>query len=270
MFNNITFGQYFEAESPIHRLDPRTKILLTIGYMVAVILVNTMFAYLLVALYLLLAIMMSHVPVRMVIKSVKPLLFVLLFTFILNLLFTRTGEVLVSLGPIKITTGGLRQSVFLALRLLFLVMGTSIMTLTTSPLAMTDGLEQLLSPLNVIHFPAHEMAMTMSIALRFIPSLLEEANKISKAQMARGADFDSGNVFARAKAMVPVLVPLFVSAFRRADELAMAMEARCYHGGDGRTKMNVLHFGRNDAWAALSMIALCAAIILTRIFPIGI
>ena len=269
MFNDITLGQYFEADSALHRLDPRTKILLTIVYMVAVFLVDTLFAYAVLAVFLFVVIRLSKVPVGKVLRSVKPLLFILVFTFILNLFFTRSGDVLFAWGIIAITTGGVRQSVFLALRLLFLVMGTSIMTLTTSPIAMTDGLEQLFSPLKVIRFPAHEMAMMMSIALRMIPTLLDEANKTTKAQMARGADFESGHLLARARAMIPVLVPLFVSAFRRADELALAMESRCYHGGEGRTRMQVLHFGRGDALAAAVMLLLIATLLVLRRFPIG-
>ncbi len=268
MFEGISLGQYFEADSAIHRLDPRTKIILTIAYMVAVFLANSLIAYGVLLLFLVLMVRLAQAPLGLVLRSVRPLLFIIIFTFVLNLFFTRTGDVLFHWWIITITSGGLRMSVFLSLRLLFLVMGTSMMTLTTSPVAMTDGLERLFSPLKVFRFPAHEMAMMMSIALRSIPNLLDEANKTMKAQMARGADFETGNIIARAKAMIPVLVPLFVSAFRRAEELALAMESRCYHGGEGRTRMNVLRFQRRDVFAALTMLALIAALAVLRAFPV--
>jgi energy-coupling factor transport system permease protein len=187
-------------------------------------------------------------------------MFILIFTFVLNIFLTRGGTELFSFWIITVTAEGIRQAIFLALRLAFLVMGTSILTLTTSPIALTDGLERLMSPLRVIRFPAHELAMMMTIALRFIPTLMEETDKIIKAQTARGADFETGNLIRRAKALVPLLVPLFISAFRRADELAMAMEARCYRGGDNRTRMKVLKMGRLDLYAALSMAAMTALI----------
>ena len=260
MLKNITMGQYYPVDSWVHRLDPRTKILLTIAMIVAVFLVKTMAGYGLILGFMYLVSRLSKVPFKMLLKGVKPLRFILLLTFLLNLFFNTGTTMLVEWGFLKISQEGLSQAVHYSLRLVFLVLGTSLMTLTTSPIALSDGIEMLLSPLKVIKFPAHELAMMMSIALRFIPTLMEEADKIMKAQMARGADFESGNLLARAKAMVPLLVPLFVSAFRRAGELAMAMEARCYHGGEGRTRMRVLRYTRNDLYAALISVA---ALVLT-------
>ena len=240
MMKNITMGQYYPVDSWVHRLDPRTKILLTIAMIVAVFLVKSMVGYALILGFMYLVSKLSNIPFKMLVKGVKPLRFILILTFILNLFFNTGSTLLVELGFIKISYEGLSTAVHYSLRLVFLVLGTSLMTLTTSPIALSDGIEMLLSPLKVIKFPAHELAMMMSIALRFIPTLMEEADKIMKAQMARGADFESGNLLARAKAMVPLLVPLFVSAFRRAGDLAMAMESRCYHGGENRTRLRVL------------------------------
>lgn len=262
MLNDVVLGQYYQADSVIHRMDPRMKLILTIAYIVAVFLADTLLGYLSLAAFFFLVVLLSKVPVKRVLRSIKPMLFILVFTFIINLLFTRQGETIFSLGPIVITDEGLRRSVYMALRLLFLVMGTSIMTLTTSPIALTDGMEALLSPLKKLRFPAHELAMMMSIALRFIPTLLEETQKIQKAQMARGADFESGNIIARAKAMIPILVPLFISAFRRADELAMAMESRCYHGGEGRTRMKQLHLAVRDFVALLAVALLIFVLVM--------
>ncbi len=256
MFKDITLGQYFPGDSPIHRLDPRTKIILMIAYIVAVFLVQDMWIFLFTGAYVIAAALLSGVPLSYLVRSLKPLRMILIFMFIINLLVTTTGEPLVDWWVIHITTGGVRQAVYITIRLVLLVSGTSLMTLTTTPISLTDGLERLMMPLGKIGFPAHELAMMMTIALRFIPTLLEEADKITKAQTARGADFESGGLIERAKSMVPVLVPLFVSAFRRADELAMAMESRCYHGGDGRTRMTVLEYRRRDVWAFLSMVLL--------------
>jgi energy-coupling factor transport system permease protein len=263
---NITMGQYYHADSPMHRMDPRFKIMLTMGYLVLVFLVGNWWGYLALTAYLLLAIGCSGIPARQILRSLRPMRFILIFTFVLNVFFIRTGEPIFELGFIKITDAGLHKAVYMALRLMFLVAGTSLLTLTTSPILLTDGLERLLSPFKKIGFPAHEMAMMMTIALRFIPILIDETQKIRSAQMARGADFESGNIIQRAKAMIPLLVPLFVSAFRRADELAMAMEARCYHGGEGRTRMRVLKAERRDYLALLSMIIAAAVILLLRRF----
>ncbi|MBQ4610918.1 MAG: energy-coupling factor transporter transmembrane protein EcfT [Clostridia bacterium] len=253
MFKDITLGQYFPGDSVIHRLDPRTKLILMMAYIVAVFLVKDMWIFLFTALYAIGVTLLSGVPLSYLVRSLKPLKFILIFMFIINLLVTSTGEVLIDWWIIRITTGGVRQAVFITIRLVLLVSGTSLMTLTTTPISLTDGLERLMMPLSRFKFPAHELAMMMTIALRFIPTLLEEADKITKAQTARGADFESGGIIERAKSMVPVLVPLFVSAFRRADELAMAMESRCYHGGEGRTRMTVLKYRGRDAWAFVSM-----------------
>ena len=265
MMKNITMGQYYPVDSWVHRLDPRTKILLTIAMIVAVFLVKSMVGYALILGFMYLVSKLSNIPFKMLVKGVKPLRFILILTFILNLFFNTGSTMLVEWGFIKISYEGLSTAVHYSLRLVFLVLGTSLMTLTTSPIALSDGIEMLLSPLKVIKFPAHELAMMMSIALRFIPTLMEEADKIMKAQMARGADFESGNLLARAKAMVPLLVPLFVSAFRRAGDLAMAMESRCYHGGENRTRLRVLKITKND-WLAALGVAVLITLILTEGF----
>ncbi len=261
MMKNITMGQYYPVDSWVHRLDPRTKILLTIAMIVAVFLVKTLVGYAAVLGFVYLAAKRANIPFRMLMKGVKPLRFILVLTFILNLFFNNGATPLLDVGFIHITREGLETAVHYSLRLVFLVIGTSMMTLTTSPIALSDGIESLLKPLTVIRFPAHELAMMMSIALRFIPTLMEEADKIMKAQMARGADFESGNLLKRAKAMIPLLVPLFVSAFRRAGELAMAMESRCYHGGDKRTRLRVMKYTASDLYALLAMAALMLLII---------
>ena len=258
MIKDITLGQYFPGNSAIHRLDPRTKLLGMIAYIVIVFLVTKTPVFIILALFAAICIYLARVPFGYVIRSLKPIRFLLVFMFIVNLFMVRTGKTVIAFWIISITDEAIKQSVYITLRLVLLLVGTSLMTLTTTPIALTDGLERLLMPLSKIHFPAHELAMMMTIALRFIPTLIEEADKIMKAQMARGADFESGNLIKRAKNMIPILVPLFVSAFRRADELAMAMESRCYHGGEGRTRMNVLKFGRGDGAAAAAFIVLTA------------
>ena len=261
MMKNITMGQYYPVDSWVHRLDPRTKILLTVAMIVAVFLVKSMVGYALILGFMYLVSKLSNIPFKMLVKGVKPLRFILILTFILNLFFNTGTTMLVEWGFVKISYEGLSTAIHYSLRLVFLVLGTSLMTLTTSSIALSDGIEMLLSPLKVIKFPAHELAMMMSIALRFIPTLMEEADKIMKAQMARGADFESGNLLARAKAMVPLLVPLFVSAFRRAGDLAMAMESRCYHGGENRTRLRVLKITKNDYLAAAGMAVLIVLIL---------
>lgn len=263
--NDLTLGQFYPADSAVHKLDPRVKILLLIAVIVAVFLAKNLLAFVPVAVFLLIAARLSKVPVKLLIKGLKPLRFILLLTFILNVFFLQGETLLWDLGFAKIYRESLLTAVYYSLRLIFLVLASSLLTLTTAPIALTDGLERLLSPLRVIHFPAHEMAMMMSIALRFIPTLLEEADKIMKAQTARGADFESGGLIRRAKAMVPLLVPLFVSAFRRAGDLAMAMEARCYHGGEGRTRLRVLKCGKRDYIACLAVAALIFAVVLIGI-----
>ena len=262
MLRDITLGQYMPGNTVVHRLDPRTKILLTIVYIAMIFCVSSPVWYVIPLAYLFLCSKLSGITFRQLLKAIKPLRFLLLITFVLNLFFSAGSTVLVQLGFIKITKEGLMTAIHFSMRLVFLVAGTSVLTLTTSPIALCDGIEVLLKPLSKIGFPAHELAMMMTIALRFIPTLIEEADKIMKAQMARGADFESGNLFKRAKAMVPLLVPLFVSAFRRAGELAMAMEARCYHGGEGRTRLRVLKYTMNDLWALLITAAVLVVTIL--------
>lgn len=268
MLKDITMGQFYPVDSFVHRLDPRTKILLTIAFIVAVFLVGNLPGYLLVLGAVYLCARAANVPFAMLWKGLRPLRLILVLTFLLNLFFTTGETVLLEWGVLTISREGLSQAIHYSLRLVFLVLGTSLMTLTTSPIMLSDGIELLLSPLKRFHFPAHELAMMMSIALRFIPTLLEETDKIMKAQMARGADFESGNLFARAKAMVPLLVPLFVSAFRRAGDLAMAMEARCYHGGEHRTRLRVLRYTRQDLYAALAMAGVIAIIVLEGRLPL--
>lgn len=245
MIRDITIGQYYPADSVIHKLDPRTKLVGTIGFIVSVFLFHTFVGYAVATIFLAGMILLSKVPVKFIFKGLKTIFMLLLITIFFNMILT-PGEVVWKLGFIKITKEGLVLAGTMAIRLVYLVIGSSIMTLTTTPNQLTDGLERLLRPLNKLHVPVHDIAMMMSIALRFIPILLEETDKIMKAQIARGADFESGNLFKRAKAMVPLLVPLFISAFRRANDLAMAMEARCYRGGEGRTKMKPLIYHKRD------------------------
>ena len=264
MLRDITLGQYYPVESPVHRLDPRIKILLTMAFIVCVFLVGLPLGYLPIVAYLALASHLAKLPYKMMLKALRPLRILLVFTFVLNLFFGTGQTELVRLGFIRITQEGLLNAVHFSLRLIFLVTGSSILTLTTAPVTLTDGLERLASPLKVIRFPAHEMAMMMTIALRFIPTLAEEADKIMKAQSARGADFTSGTLRQRARALIPLLVPLFVSAFRRAGDLAMAMESRCYRGGEGRTRLNVLKIKRGDGVAMGSMVLLFAVVLLIK------
>ena len=260
--SNITLGQYYPADSAVHRLDPRVKILLLIAVIVAIFLARNLLAFVPVILFLGMAAKLAKVPVRLMLKGLKPLRFILILTFVLNLFFLQGETVLLDLGFAAIKKESVVTAVHYSLRLILLVLASSLLTLTTAPVTLTDGLERLLSPLRVIRFPAHELAMMMTIALRFIPTLLEEADKIMKAQTARGADFESGNLISRAKAMVPLLVPLFVSAFRRAGDLAMAMEARCYHGGEGRTRLRVLKCEKRDYLACAAVAALIACVVL--------
>lgn len=245
MLRDITLGQYYQTESVIHKLDPRVKLGGTMLYIISLFLFENIWSYVLAALFLVVVIKLSRVPFKFMVRGMRAILFLLLLTVVFNLFLT-PGEPLFSLWKLTITQEGLAVAIFMAIRLTFLIIGSSIMTLTTTPNNLTDGMEKMLSPLKVFKVPVHEVAMMMSIALRFIPILLEETDKIMKAQIARGADFESGNLLQRAKAMVPLLVPLFISAFRRANDLAMAMEARCYRGGDGRTKMKPLVYKNCD------------------------
>ncbi len=261
--DNIALGQYIPGHSPLHRMDPRAKLIMTVLLIAAVFTAGSFIGYALLFAFAAGAAYLSSVNIKLIAKGIRPILFVIALTFFINLFFNAGETVLIEAGFLRITREGLTTAVFMALRLILLVFTTQLLTLTTSPIELTDGLERLLKPLSKIGFPAHELAMMMSIALRFIPTLMEETDKIMKAQMARGADFESGNLFNRAKAMLPLLVPLFVSAFRRADELAMAMEARCYRGGEKRTRMKIMKFTRLDGIAAGAVTAL---LVLTIIF----
>ena len=245
MLRDITLGQYYQTESLIHRLDPRVKLGGTVLYIVSLFFFRNFLGYGIAMLFLAAVIRLSHVPFRFMVKGMKSILFLLLITVVFNL-FLIPGTELVSFWKLTITVEGLRTAVTMAIRLTLLIVGSSLMTLTTTPNNLTDGLEKMMKPLKVFRVPVHEVAMIMSIALRFIPILLEETDRIMKAQMARGADFENGNLINRARALVPLLVPLFISAFRRANDLAMAMEARCYRGGEGRTKMKPLVYQRRD------------------------
>lgn len=265
MLKDITLGQYFPGNTVIHRLDPRAKLLIVLVYIIALFLCKWLVSYGIALAFLAAAILLSRIRLKALFKGLKPLLIIIIFTALINMFYT-DGQVLVKFWIFQITREGLWNAFFLVLRIMLLVAGTFLLTYTTSPIALTDGLESLLSPLKKLHFPVHELAMMMSIALRFIPTLIEETDKIISAQKARGADFETGNLFRRAKALVPILVPLFVSAFRRADELATAMECRCYHGGTGRTKMKVLVFRMPDIFALLVSAALLAGIIVLRRF----
>ena len=266
MIRYITIGQYYPAKSILHRLDPRVKLVSTLLYLISLFLFRSISGYLVATLFLVCIIRMSKVPLSYIVKGLKPIIMLLLITVLFNLFLTRDGDVLAHFWIFTITEGGLVTAVFMAVRLIYLIIGSSLMTFTTTPGELTDGLEDLLKPLNRIKVPVHEVAMMMSIALRFIPILLEETDKIMKAQIARGADFESGNLIQKAKNMIPLLVPLFISAFRRADDLAMAMEARCYHGGDQRTQMKPLIYERKDYVAYAIVIIYLAADILIRVF----
>ncbi len=266
MLKDVTLGQYFPGETSVHKkLDPRTKLVLVIVYIVALFLAKGAASYALVAACLLAVIGISKIHLKVIVKSLKPLLLIIVLTALLNL-FYGSGEPLVQFWIFKITKQGIENAVFMVLRIALLVAGTFMLTYTTSPIALTDGLESLLGPLKKLGAPVHELAMMMCIALRFIPTLIEETDKIMSAQKARGADFESGNLLSRAKALIPILVPLFISAFRRADELATAMECRCYHGGDGRTKLHELRYVRRDWTAYILGACMLAGVIVLRQF----
>lgn len=264
MIKDITIGQYYPAKSILHRLDPRVKFIGTIAFLISLFIANSLWGYLLATAFLAGVIVLSKVPVKFMMKGLKPLFFIFILTMAFNL-FLVPGKVVVQIWILKITEEGIRQAVKIGIRLIYLVMGSSVMTLTTTPNQLTDGLEKLMRPLNKIKVPVHEIAMMMSIALRFIPILMEETDKIMKAQIARGADFESGNLIKKAKNLIPLLVPLFISAFRRADDLAMAMEARCYHGGDHRTSMKPLKYQNRDFMAYLILLVYLIADIALRI-----
>ena len=271
MGTNITLGQYLPGRTVIHKLDPRTKIILMIAYIVMLFLVKSLPVFLIPALYVIGTLLLAKIPVRYMVSSLKPVRWLLVIMFVLNLLLTGGPTTLVEFWIIRVSMESLQKALFITLRLLLLVAGTSLLTLTTSPIELTDGLERLMSPLTVLKFPAHEIAMMMTIALRFIPTLMEEVERIQKAQMSRGVDFTSGGIVRRMKNMIPILVPLFVSSFRRADELASAMESRCYHGGEGRTRLHQLKMHRNDFLAFFFMALLTAVtVILSDMIGAGI
>lgn len=263
MIREITLGQYYPVDSVLHRMDPRTKLFGTMVFIISLFIANNIFGYLAATVFLVLAIRLSRVPFAFMVRGLRAVVFLLLISVSFNLFLT-PGRVVFAVGFLKVTWEGLRMAGFMALRLIYLIIGSSIMTLTTTPNQLTDGLERGLGFLNKVRVPVHEISMMMSIALRFIPILVEETDKIMKAQMARGADFESGNLIQKARSMVPLLVPLFISAFRRATDLAMAMEARCYHGGQGRTKMKPLRYETRDYAAYVFYVVYLAGMILLR------
>lgn len=266
MIRDITIGQYYPVDSKLHRLDPRVKIMCTLLYLISLFLFDNIYGYIVATVFLISVIRISKVPFRYIVKGLKPIIMLLMITVVFNLFLTKTGKLLFEFWIFKITEDGIRTAGFMAIRLIYLILGSSLMTFTTTPNALTDGIEKLLWPFQKIKLPVHEIAMMMSIALRFIPILLEETDKIMKAQIARGADLESGNIVQKAKAMIPILVPLFVSAFRRATDLAMAMEARCYRGGDGRTKMKPLIYQKKDYIAyAITILYVVVAVVVGNI-----
>ncbi len=271
MIKNISIGQYVPTDSPIHKLDPRTKIILSFLYMISIFFVNNFFGYIFFVLLLSMIIILSKLKASFIINGIKPILFLLLFTAVINIFVIKgDGLPIVKFGFIEIYTEGIIRAAFMAIRLVMLIVGTSILTLTTSPIELTDGIETLLSPFKRVGLPAHELAMMMTIALRFIPTLMDETDKIMKAQMARGADFQSGKLIERAKNLIPILVPLFINSFKRADDLATAMEARAYRGGEGRTRMKVLKYTTRDYVAVAIFVIFILCGILTRFIVGGI
>ena len=265
MLKDITIGQYFPGDSPIHRMDPRTKLLAVLLYIVALFTCKGVAGYLLVLIYLIAAVRISTIPPKTILKGVKPLIFIIAFTALLNMFYT-PGNELFHIWKLKVTDAGLQNAILMIARIVMLITGTFLLTYTTSPITLTDGMEMLLNPLKKLHVPVHEMALMMSIALRFIPTLIEETDKIMSAQKARGADFETGNILQKAKALIPVLVPLFVSAFRRAEELATAMECRCYTGGTGRTRLNPLCWQKLDTVGLSVSILMLVGVIVLRQF----
>ena len=265
MLKDITLGQYFPGDTIVHRLDPRTKLILVIAFIVTLFLAKSYVSYAVVLAYLVVCIRLSRVRLKVILQGLKPLLVIIVLTGLLNMFYT-PGDVLVSFWVLTITKQGVITAGFMILRIVMLISGTFLLTYTTSPIALTDGIESLLGPLKKLRVPVHELAMMMCIALRFIPILIEETDKIMSAQKARGADFESGNLLQRAKALIPILVPLFISAFRRADELAVAMECRCYHGGQGRTRMKQLRYARRDYLTWLLGAVILAGVIVLRSF----
>ena len=269
MIRDIALGQYIPGDSLVHRMDPRVKIVLVFLFIVFLFVAQNFVSLLLLVVSVAVCILLSGVPVRHYIKSVKAILFIVLFTSVLNL-FYGGGETLLKIGFMEIKSGGVSNAIFIAVRIISLILLSAVLTFTTSPTSLTDAIERLMKPLKVFHIQVHEIAMMMTIALRFVPTLLEETDKIMSAQKARGADLESGGLVQRAKALLPILIPLFVSSFRRAYDLAMAMECRCYHGGEGRTKMKVLHAGKRDAVACVVGVVICAAVVVSNIVLPGV
>ena len=263
---DITLGQYFPGHSFVHKLDPRTKLLAVVLYIVALFLAKSFITYGIMFLLLAVSIAISKVPLKSIVRGLKPVVFIVVFTAILNLFYTPGDHVLVKVWILTITLEGVFNAFFMVVRILMLIAGTFLLTYTTSPILLTDGLERLLRPLKKVRFPVHELSMMMSIALRFIPTLIQETDKIISAQKARGADFDSGNLMQKAKALIPILIPLFLSSFRRAEELAIAMECRCYHGDEGRTSLRQLTMHGRDWGFVVFSVLLCAAIVVLRCF----
>lgn len=270
MLRDITLGQYYQADSPLHKMDPRVKLIGTIIYIISLFLYRNLTVYLIALLFLVMVVKVSKVPLSFIVRGLKPIVILLLITAMFNMFLTK-GDPIIGFWKFQLTWEGIFNAFYLCVRLIFLIVGSSLMTLTTTPNQLTDGMESLLGPLKKIRVPVHEIAMMMSIALRFIPILMEETDKIMKAQMARGAEFDSGNLIKKVKALVPLLVPLFISAFRRANDLAMAMEARCYQGGEGRTKMKPLKYRSLDAKGfGILVVYLAVAVVLGKMFPLHI
>ncbi|MET1031686.1 energy-coupling factor transporter transmembrane component T family protein [Domibacillus tundrae] len=264
MMEKIILGRYLPADSVVHRMDPRAKLLFIFGFVLIVFLANNVATYALLGAFTLLIVFLSNVKLRFLIAGLKPVILLILFTFFLHVFFTKEGEILAQVGFLSIYEGGVIKGVFISLRFFLLILVTSLLTLTTPPISVTDGIESLFGPLKKIKVPVHELALMMSISLRFIPTLLDETDKIMKAQMARGADFTSGSIANRVKAVIPLLIPLFVSAFKRAEELAVAMEARGYKGGEGRTKYRVLAWHVRDTGALLLLAVLAGALFMLR------
>lgn len=264
MMDKMIIGRYVPADSLIHRLDPRSKLIIVFLFVCIIFLANNLFTYALIGIYTFFMLGLSRIPIRFLYAGLKPVLWLVLFTLLLQVFFTKEGNLLYELGPIKIYEEGVRQGIFISMRFFFLILMTSLLTLTTTPIEITDGLETLLHPLKKVRFPVHEMALMMSISLRFIPTLMQETDKIMKAQIARGVEFSSGPIKERIKAVIPLLIPLFVSSFKRAEELAIAMEARGYRGGEGRTKYRLLSWNLSDTLQLLILVILTILLILLR------
>ncbi|MGG1398694.1 energy-coupling factor transporter transmembrane protein EcfT [Bacillus salipaludis] len=264
MMEKMIFGRFVPANSAVHRMDPRSKLIIIFLFVCIIFLANNWMTYALIGIYTFFMIGLSKIPVRFLYTGLKPIIWLVLFTFVMQLLFTKEGNLLFHIGPVKVYEEGLRMGIFISLRFFFLILMTSLLTLTTTPIEITDGLETLLHPLKKVRFPVHEMALMMSIALRFIPTLMQETDKIMKAQIARGVEFSSGPIKERMKAVIPLLIPLFVSSFKRAEELAVAMEARGYRGGEGRTKYRQLSWNNLDSSQIVILVLLCILLILLR------